>query len=173
MKIDYVIGSGNHARSYLHRTVTGGYIELPLGWYSQKGGYWGMSPGFGNPHPPTRRFASYGCIFCHDAYPKIPAGHDAPGSDPVFAGDLREGIDCQRCHGDGTNHMRIAHSAAAKPAEIRASILNPRRLTPALQMDVCLQCHLEPTSGDLPALIRRFDRAPFSFTPGHGAQTPS
>jgi hypothetical protein len=30
MKVDYVIGSGNHARSYLHRSVSGGYIELPL-----------------------------------------------------------------------------------------------------------------------------------------------
>lgn len=166
MKIDYVIGSGNHARSYLHRTVSGGYIELPLGWYSQKGGYWGMSPGFDNPHPQTRRFTSYECIFCHDAYPEIPAGHETPGSDPVFAGDLPEGIDCQRCHGAGTSHIRIAQTPGARPAEIRASILNPKRLTPALQMDVCSQCHLEPTSGDLPSLIRRFDRAPFSFKPG-------
>jgi hypothetical protein len=74
MKIDDVIGSGNHARSYLHRTAGGGYIELPLGWYSQKGGYWGMSPGFDNPHPQTRRFTSYECIFCHDAYPKDSRG---------------------------------------------------------------------------------------------------
>jgi tetratricopeptide (TPR) repeat protein len=165
LKIDYVIGSGNHARSYLHRTASGGLIELPLGWYSQKGGYWEMSPGFDNPHPQTRRFASYGCVFCHSAYPKIPGGHDAPGSDPIFAGDLPEGIDCERCHGDGTNHMRIAQTAA-KPADIRASIVNPKRLTPALQMDVCMQCHLEPTSGDLPSLIRRFDRGPYSFKPG-------
>ena len=166
LKIDYVIGSGNHARSYLHRTASGGLIELPLGWYAQKGGYWAMSPGFDNPHPQTRRFASYGCVFCHDAYPEIPPGHEAPGSDPVFTGDLPEGIDCQRCHGGGANHIRTAQVAGAKSAEIRASILNPSRLTPALQMDVCLQCHLEPTSGDLPSLIRRFDRPPYSFTPG-------
>ena len=29
--IDYVLGSGNHARSYLHRTSRGTFIELPLG----------------------------------------------------------------------------------------------------------------------------------------------
>jgi hypothetical protein len=46
MKIDAVVGSGNHARSYLHRTASGGYIELPLGWYAERGGYWPMSPGF-------------------------------------------------------------------------------------------------------------------------------
>ncbi len=45
MKIDYVMGSGNHARSYLHRTERGMLIELPLGWYPDKGGEWAMVPG--------------------------------------------------------------------------------------------------------------------------------
>ncbi len=45
LKIDYVMGSGNHARSYLHRTERGMLIELPLGWYPDKGGEWGMVPG--------------------------------------------------------------------------------------------------------------------------------
>ncbi len=166
MKIDYVIGSGNHARSYLHRTAAGGFIELPLSWYEEKGGYWAMSPGFDDRHPQTRRFASYECVFCHDALPKIPAGHDAPGSDPVFAGDLPEGIDCQRCHGPGAKHIGVAQTAGAKLADIRASILNPARLTPARRMDLCMQCHLEPTSGAIPALIRRFNRGPFSYAPG-------
>ena len=37
-----------------------------------------------------------------------PQGNEAPGSDPVFLGDLPEGIDCQRCHGPGGNHVRTA-----------------------------------------------------------------
>src|SRR5262249_55773749 len=138
----------------------------PLAWYPEKGGYFAMSPGFDTPQPSTRRFASYECIFCHDAIPKIPAGSDAPGSDPVFAGDLPEGIDCQRCHGPGARHVRVTQTAGAKPDEIRASIVNPARLSPALRMDLCTQCHLEPTSGKLPSLIRRFSRGPFSFMPG-------
>jgi tetratricopeptide (TPR) repeat protein len=165
-RIDAVVGSGSHARSYLHRTAFGGYIELPLGWYAEKGGYWAMSPGFNTAHPQTRRFVSYQCVFCHDAYPKIPAGHDAPGSDPVFSGQLPEGIDCQRCHGPGAKHASLARTAGAKPDEIRGSILNPARLTPALRMDLCIQCHLEPTSGAIPSLMRRFDRGPFSYAPG-------
>jgi hypothetical protein len=87
MRIDAVIGSGNHARSYLHRMASGGYIELSLGWYAEKGGFWAMSPGFNTGHPETRRFISYQCVFCHDAYPELPAGHNAPGSDPVFSGE--------------------------------------------------------------------------------------
>jgi tetratricopeptide (TPR) repeat protein len=44
--------------------------------------------------------------------------------------------------------------------------VNPARLSPKLRMDLCMQCHLEPTSTRFPALIRRFNRAPFSFTAG-------
>ena len=58
LTIDAVLGSGSHARAYLHRTASGGYIELPLGWYAEKGGYWAMSPGFNTEHPQTRRFVS-------------------------------------------------------------------------------------------------------------------
>ncbi len=166
LKIDYVLGSGEHARSYLHKMANGAFIELPLGWYSEKGGHWGMSPGFDSRHPQTRRFVSYECVFCHNAIPKIPAANEAPSSDPIFSVGLPEGIDCQRCHGPGGNHVRLVRTAGAKAESIRASIVNPARLTPNLQMDVCMQCHLEPTSSALPSLIRRYNRGPFSFLPG-------
>jgi tetratricopeptide (TPR) repeat protein len=166
LRIDYVLGSGNHARSYLHRTERGTLIELPLGWYAEKGGSWGMSPGFDSRHPATRRFVSYDCIFCHDGYPRIPPGHDAPGSEPVFSGELPPGIDCQRCHGPGGNHLRTVQTTGATRQQMRASIVNPARLSPKLRMDLCMQCHLEPTSTAIPAVIRRFDRGPFSFTAG-------
>jgi tetratricopeptide (TPR) repeat protein len=165
-KIDYIAGSGNHSRSYLHRTARGTFIELPLSWYSEKGGTWAMSPAFDGLHPLTRRIASYECVFCHTAYPRIPPGYDAPDSEPIFAGSLPEGIDCQRCHGPGGRHVRTVQTAGAKLEEIRASIVNPARLGPKLQMDVCMQCHLEPTSTAIPSLLRRFDRKPFSFRPG-------
>jgi hypothetical protein len=166
VRIDYVIGSGNHSRSYLHRTPRGTLIELPLSWYSEKGGDWAMSPGFDSLHPATRRLVSYECIFCHNAYPKIPEGNEAPGSEPAFTGDLPEGIDCQRCHGPGARHVATALATGADTAKIRAAIVNPARLSPKLRMDICMQCHLEPTSTAIPALIRRFNRGPFSFTAG-------
>ncbi len=171
LKVDYIMGSGNHARSYMHRTPAGTLIELPLGWYSNansqpKTGSWAMSPGSDSDHPRTRRFVAYKCMFCHNGFPRIPAGHEAPGSDPVFLGDLPEGIDCQRCHGPGGKHVRIAGNTAAKPEDIRASIVNPARLNSKLQMEVCMQCHLETTSGRIPATVLRFNRGPFSFVPG-------
>src|SRR5438874_11594245 len=106
MKIDYVIGAGDHSRAYLHRTTRGTLTELPLGWYTEPGGYWGMSPGLDSRHPETRRLISYGCVCCHDAYPQVPSGSDVPAA--AFTGDLPEGIDCQRCHGPGVHRVRAA-----------------------------------------------------------------
>ena len=158
MKIDYVIGAGDHARSYLHRTDLGTLIELPLGWYSERGGYWAMSPGFDSHHPQTRRRVSYECMFCHNGYPQNPTPNQARSTEPVFSGELPQGIDCQRCHGPGELHVRTAQTPGAKPADISTAIVNPARLNPKLQLEACMQCHLEPTSGRIPSLIRRFNR---------------
>lgn len=166
LRVDYVMGSGNHVRTYLHRTSRGVLIELPLAWYSEQEGYWALNPGFDTAQPPTRRQISYGCMFCHNAYPELPAGHDDPGAEPAFGAALPQGIDCQRCHGPGGEHVRMAQSAGSKPDDIRRAIVNPARLSPDRSLEVCMQCHLETTSFPLPDSIRRFDRAPFSYRAG-------
>jgi predicted CXXCH cytochrome family protein len=165
LQIDYIMGSGKHVRTYLHRTSRGTLIELPLAWYAEKGGYWGMNPGYDTAAPDTRRRIGYDCMFCHNSYPEIPAGHQEANSEPVFSGSLPGGIDCQRCHGPGANHVATAQTPGAKVETIRAAILNPARLSADRQMEVCMQCHLETTSRSLPADIKRFDRAPFSYRP--------
>ena len=144
-QIDFVIGSGDHARTYLHRNAEGRLIELPVSWDSEKGGYWAMSPGYDNARPEDfRRPVPDECLFCHNGYP---GGPDA----------VAEGIDCQRCHGPGQAH--VASSG-------RAMIVNPAKLGRDRQLDVCMQCHLETTSLPLPNAIRRYGRAPFSYRPG-------
>jgi tetratricopeptide (TPR) repeat protein len=145
MTADFVLGSGNHARSYVHRTAGGRLVQLPAGWYSENGGYWAMNPGYDRPdHMDFRRSLDDECLFCHTAYPQS-------------AGSVPEAIDCQRCHGPGGEHVR-----SRKPG----SIINPARLGPARQLEVCLQCHLESTSHRLPYAIRRYDRDVFSYRPG-------
>ncbi len=166
MKVDYVLGSGDEARSYLHRTSRDTLIELPLGWYSERGGYWAMSPGFDSKHPQTRRMVSYECTFCHTGYPQISEKAMSQTLDPVFVGKLTEGIDCQRCHGPGGQHVNVIQGSNPTPAEFKRTIVNPAKLEPKRQLEVCMQCHLEPTSGHLPSIIRKFDRAPFSYIPG-------
>lgn len=166
-QVDYVVGSGNHSFTYLHLTSRGALQVLPLSWYSEKGGYWDMSPGYDQPDfPGSVRPVHYECLFCHNAYPKIPEApeHNA-SAEMTFAEPLPEGIDCQRCHGPGQRHVALATSGEPRD-QIRAAIVNPRRLAPERELEVCMQCHLETTSQDLPHDIRRFARAPFSYVPG-------
>ena len=106
-------------------------------------------------------------MFCHNAYPKIPAGHERLGDLPVYDAELPQGIDCQRCHGPGQRHINVASVPGAKPEAIRAAIVNPARLNGDLQMDVCAQCHLKTTEFRLPHAIKRYDRADFSYRPGN------
>ena len=156
--IDYVMGSGNSARTFLHRTPQDKLIELPLGWYAEKGGFFAMNPGYDRPdHDGFRRQISYDCMFCHNAYPKIPAGKGKAFADSVYPGELPQGIDCARCHGSGEGHVKKA---------TRETIVNPGRLSRERQMDVCMACHLESTSFSLPNALLRYDRGPFSFEPG-------
>jgi len=166
-QVDFVMGSGNHVRAYLHLTSRNALQQLPLGWYAEEGGYWAMSPGFDRPdYPGSTRVVTYECMFCHNAYPKIPQGHEETGASAEFLQPIPEGIDCQRCHGPGQRHIETVARAGAKAAEIRASIVNPKRLSPDRELEVCMQCHLETTTAPLPHAIRRLDRGPFSYVPG-------
>ena len=165
-QIDFVIGSGNHARAYLHRTSRNTLIELPLGWYAERSS-WAMSPGFDRPdHPGFTRALSYGCMFCHNGIPEIRSENSLTGAEPVFPGSIPEGIDCQRCHGPGDRHVEKAESNGSSAEDIRRAIVNPARLDADRQMEVCMQCHLQTTSSRLPNSIVRFDRSPFSYQPG-------
>lgn len=145
LEATHAIGSGHHARTFLHRSERGELTELPLTWYSQEK-QWAMSPGFDNARPPDfTRIIDDRCLFCHNGYPGA-------------GGALAAGIDCQRCHGPGGRHIESRGQAR--------TIVNPSKLDSARQLDVCMQCHLETTSAELPAMIRRFDRTVNSFRPG-------
>lgn len=156
LEANFVIGSGNHARSYLHQEG-GELIELPVSWYAGEK-RWAMSPGYDRAgHPGFGRRIDYGCFFCHNAYPAVAAGADRFGGMAArFPENLPEGIDCQRCHGPGSLHVLG-----------KGSVVNPAKLgTAELRMDICLQCHLETTSSPLPGSTRRTGRGAFSFRPG-------
>jgi predicted CXXCH cytochrome family protein len=142
--IDFVVGSGNHSKTFVHRDQSGRLLELPISWYAEKGGYWAMSPGYDRPdHSDLRREISDTCLFCHNGYPS------------QANGGVASGIDCQRCHGPGEAHVKQ-----------RAYIVNPGKLSREGQLDVCMQCHLESASRTLPDAVRRFERSIFAYRPG-------
>lgn len=163
LESQYVIGSGNHARTFVHRAADGRLFQLPVSWYAERQGYWAMSPGYDRPaHLDFRRVIDAGCMSCHNGYPRAPVEHDLDG--PRFAEPLPEGIDCQRCHGPGQ-----AHIDAIKRNDLEAAlrtIVNPAKLDRERQLEACMQCHLETTSAPLPFQVRRYEHPPFSYTPG-------
>ncbi len=166
-EIHYVMGSGNHARTYLNLSPSGKLVQLPLGWYAESGGKWAMSPGYDRPdHDGFQRVISYDCMFCHNGYPEVETGADLPGRLARYSGPIPEGIDCQRCHGPGSAHVNVASAGEAGIETIQASIVNPARLPPELEVDVCYQCHLESTSRPLPNIVHKYGRGYFSFRPG-------
>jgi Tfp pilus assembly protein PilF len=168
---DYVVGSGNHARTFLHRNADGRLVQLPVTWYSGQGegtrgkgqGYWAMSPGYDKAaHLDFRRVIDTGCMSCHNAYSTAPVKDDLEG--PRFTGPLPEGIDCQRCHGPGRAHIDAINARDLDAA--RRAIVNPAKLDRGRQLETCMQCHLESTSSPLPFQIRRAEHPPFSYAPG-------
>jgi predicted CXXCH cytochrome family protein len=166
-EIDFVLGSGNHVRTYLSQTSNGALLELPLAWYAEEGGHWGMNPGYDKPDQPNaRRKISLDCMFCHNAYAQVRKGHDQPRAAPLFTGPPPQGIDCQRCHGPGDRHIQLARTAGSTAAVIAGAIVNPARLSPARRMEVCLQCHLETDSMPFARSILKYDRGQFSYRPG-------
>lgn len=162
-EINFVLGSGNHSRSYLHQGPDGRLSELPVGWYAENQGYWAMNPGYDRPDQEDfRRQITYQCMFCHNGYPQIEQGADAAGTAPVFRGSLPSGIDCQRCHGPGRAHIQAMQTGKTP----EGTIVNPARLSRERQLELCMQCHLETTSFRLPSAIIRYNRGIFSYRPG-------
>jgi len=166
-RIDYVIGSGDQARSYLHRNNEGRFIELPVTWYTEKGGYWAMTPGYdGADQKDFHGVISKECLFCHDAYPAKESPEIEASGEPIFTKALPQGIDCQRCHGPGAEHERRATTPNSDPKFIRASIINPARLSRDRQMEVCMECHLSTSGSQDKNISLRPGRDVFSYLPG-------
>ena len=150
-RMDYVVGSGNAARTYLTES-NGRLYEMPLTWYNQVG-KWDFSPGYEVFNKRFDRLAPDRCMSCHNSYPE-----STPWVDGKYT-NVPEGISCERCHGPGSEHVdfRLAGGGSNGPDR---TIVNPAHLSPDLQMDVCQQCHLQTTVS-----VLRDGRGPFDFRP--------
>jgi Tfp pilus assembly protein PilF len=161
--VDWILGSGHHARTYLYRTPGGELYQLPMAWYTETR-EWGMAPGFDRrDHDGVTRRVRHECMFCHNAYPEVAEQKLSYWRSQTLPARLPEGIGCQRCHGPGANHVRAVMSGAGAP-EIRAAIVNPARLDARRRMNICYECHMLPAVALSGA--RKFGRDIYSFRPG-------
>ncbi|MRU15078.1 tetratricopeptide repeat protein [Roseovarius sp. A21] len=163
-KVDWILGSGNHSRIYLYQTPDGAMFQLPVSWYTQDG-VWAMAPGYEFPdHKGVLRAISNRCMTCHNSYPAYPEDAGFAGQPQLFPQDMPEGINCQRCHGPGADHVERAYGGADSLEELQAAITNPGKLPREKLYSICYGCHMQPTASINGQL--RLGRGEFSFRPG-------
>jgi photosynthetic reaction center cytochrome c subunit len=128
-RVDYVIGSGEHASGYLI-DIGGHLFQSPVAYYKSRGAY-DLAPGYEDqPDPDFTRPISEECLLCHSGRALHIPGTLNQYRSPAFAA---ESITCERCHGPAEKHL----------ADPRAgTIINPSRLETAARDSVCEQCHL-------------------------------
>ncbi len=154
-KINYIIGSGQHTNSHLW--MQNGYLfQAPMTFYSQKK-KWDLPPGFeGGNNTRFDRKIGLECMACHNAYPNFELGSENKYT------SLPQGINCERCHGPGSYHVKLrTESAPVDTAhEIDYSIVNPAKLPVERQFDICQRCHLQGNT------VLKPNRSFMDFKPG-------
>ena len=136
-QISHIVGSGQHTNS--HFWMDGQHLfQAPLTFYTQKG-IWDLPPGYEDFNTHFNRKIDVECMSCHTGMPQT-----KDGSDNIFT-KLPLGIDCERCHGPGSLHIKEKTSGIIYNTKKQAdySIVNPKRLPWKLQVDICQRCHLQ------------------------------
>lgn len=153
LPVDWVIGSGNHTRSYL-ANVNGHLTEMPLTWYVERS-RWDMSPSYDQENLRFSRPVVAECMACHNGF----SGHSRFTFDHYR--DVSDGITCERCHGPGSAHIDLRLAGLGPQAgNPDSSIVHPARLSRNDQLSVCRQCHLSGTTVFKPG------EAPSTYRPG-------
>ncbi len=151
-RMDYVVGSGHAARTYLTQN-SGRLYELPLTWYTQTA-RWDFSPGYQRQNGRFDRLIPERCMACHNSYPER-----VPFVEGKYA-EVPHGIGCERCHGPGALHVDERLEQQEAPGPIDDTLVNPAHLALDRQLDVCQQCHLNGA-----VTVFREGRGPYDFRP--------
>ena len=158
-RIDYVMGSGNVARTYFTEE-NGRLFQLPLTWYPSHG--WDFSPGYELNNARFDRLIPDRCLSCHASHPER-----VPYVEGKYA-EVRPGIGCERCHGPGALH--VTEREKTKPdSAADNTIVNPARLPLERRLDVCEQCHVHTAVTVLREGQTAFDFIPSQSLSDHAA----
>jgi hypothetical protein len=151
-RLDLVIGSGGKGQTYLYWRDNQ-LFQLPVG-YSTVLQQWINSPGYTDGTANFERSIIPRCLECHATY--FESVFPDPELNMYDAKNFVLGISCERCHGPGRGHAEKYKSTSSVHAA--GTIVNPTKLSPARQADVCGQCH--GGQGE------RFLLPAFSYVPG-------
>jgi Cytochrome c554 and c-prime len=150
-RFDIVIGSGHKSQTYLY-WKDDRLFELPVSWWVATG-QWINSPGYEDGAVRFDRQIYPRCLECHGSYFKSLA----PPPNKYDRSTLGLGIECERCHGPGREHVALYSSPNPPKAHAFTAIVNPSLLPRNRQLDTCALCHAGLGNTLQPAL---------SFQPG-------
>lgn len=134
-RLDLVIGSGHRGQTYLYWSDNQ-LFQLPVS-YSTDLHRWIMSPGYIDGQADFERPIIPRCLECHATY--FDSVFPDPAANIYKTQNYVLGISCERCHGPGREHAASYETKGA--AAGAGNIVNPAKLSPARQADVCAQCH--------------------------------
>ena len=143
-----VVGSGGKGQTYLYWNDDL-LFQLPVSYWRDLG--WVNSPGYRDGFADFDRAIIPRCLECHATYIE---SRPPPSNRYSHAGFV-SGIQCEKCHGPGGEHIR--RETTKSGASSGSAILNPARFPRERQMDLCAWCH----AGHGDALL-----ASFSYKPG-------
>lgn len=146
----FVIGSGDKGQTYLFWDGDQ-LFQLPVSYWSNLG--WVNSPGYRDGAADFERPIIPRCLECHATYfESLP-----PPSNRYSNAGYSLGIQCEKCHGPGREHVRREQAkTTSDPA-----ILNPAHFSRERQVDLCAWCHGGHGRPLLPA---------FSYLPGNALE---
>lgn len=159
-KVTYIVGSGQHTNSHIWQS--NGYLyQAPMTFYTQKG-IWQLPPGFEDGMN-TRwgRIISVECMNCHNMY----SAFDTSSLNKFTM--VQQGIQCERCHGPGEAHVnaKLKGIIVNTDTAIDYSIVNPKKLSRDMQVELCQRCHMQGIS------VLNDGATFFDFKPGQPLNT--
>ena len=150
-RFDIVVGSGRKGQTYLF--WDGDLLfQLPISYWTELDG-WVNSPGYIDGTADFERPIVPRCLECHAS------SHAAKGppENRYDTASLVLGVDCEKCHGPGSEHVARFRSGTTPTRPADFAIVNPARLSRSKQLDICALCH-EGAGESL--------QPPLSFRPG-------
>jgi len=158
-----VVGSGKRGQTsiyWFHNYL----FQLPLTWFSETN-EWTISPGYSRKVDFNRSITAR-CLECHSTYFQETTNKDSK-ADEFSRTNLILGVECEKCHGPGLDHIAFEERNPADNAG-RASehnpadnaghaIFNPAKGTRQQSLDLCRLCHGGALTKSKPS---------FSFQPG-------
>jgi hypothetical protein len=154
-RFDIVVGSGHKSQTYLY-WKDDELFELPVSWWAATG-QWINSPGYEDGALRFDRPIYPRCLECHGSYFKSLA----PPPNKYEPSSVALGIECERCHGPGREHVALYSANPNPPPQLKTTaakaIVNPASLPRNRRIDSCAICHAGAGNPLAPAL---------SFQPG-------